>query len=220
MITVFVASLLPISTFIFKFLANPINVSVDRDYFHFNLTFPPLTLCLHNRLNETALVYFVQENGKVAKKKQLIKFLNDLVYFDAKNMEKLGKFRKFSTSDYASVSDFCINDVYQCLQSIIFQILLNVSNNMNAQIVTPQNLSYELQPILTEVGLCYTFNSRVAHLFNPITTIPSAKRVDAGRHKKIDLYKINFYDAETEGTLTYTYTGSNFDVSFLLCGSF
>lgn len=113
-----------------------------------------------------------------------------------------------------------VSMMYQCFQSILFQILLNVSNNMNAQIVMPQNLSYELQPILTEVGLCYTFNSRVAHLFNPSVTIPSAKRVDAGRHKKIDLYKINFYDAETEGTLTYTYTGSNFDVSLLCADPF
>lgn len=79
---------------------------------------------------------------------------------------------------------------------------------MHAQIVTPQNRSYELRPILTEVGLCYTFNSRIADLFNPLKSIS-----DARSGKNIQLYKLNFYDLETEGTLTYTYTGSNFDVS-------
>lgn len=137
-------------------------------------------------------------------------FLNDLVYFDAKNMDKLVKFTKFSTNDYASVGKLCRKT--KCvIKRKTLQILLNISNNMYAQIVTPQNHSYELQPILTEVGLCFTFNSRVAHLFNPDTK--TTKRVDRGRHKLIDLYKINFYDAETEGTLSYTYTGSNFDVS-------
>ncbi|XP_063706863.1 pickpocket protein 28-like [Culicoides brevitarsis] len=187
LLIVFVASLLPISNFIFKFLANPINVAVDRDYFHFNLTFPSLTLCLHNRLNETAVEHFVQQYAKVAKKRQLEAFLHDLAYFDPNHMEKLAKFTRISTNDYVN-------------------ILVNVSNHMNAQIITPQNRSYELQPMLTEVGLCYVFNTRIGHLFNPTTTTRMSEESATDQH----LYKINFYDAETEGNLLYM--GSNFDI--------
>lgn len=135
-------------------------------------------------------MHFVQANGKVAKRRQLINFLHDLAYFDNTiNMEKLVKFTKISTNDFA-------------------RILVNISNNMNARIVTPQNESFEMHPILTEVGLCYTFNSRVGHLFNPVKDVS-----DARQQRDINLYKINFYDSETEATLMYTYTGSNFDVS-------
>lgn len=84
---------------------------------------------------------------------------------------------------------------------ITLQILVKMSYDMNARIVTANNRSFEMHPILTEVGLCFTFNSELASIFNPTKV-----------QDHINLYKINFFDLETEGSLSYTYTGSNFDV--------
>lgn len=37
-----------------RYLYNPTVVTIDRDYLNRNITFPPITLCLRNKLNETA----------------------------------------------------------------------------------------------------------------------------------------------------------------------
>uniref|UniRef100_A0A336MGE3 CSON001091 protein n=1 Tax=Culicoides sonorensis TaxID=179676 RepID=A0A336MGE3_CULSO len=143
---VFGMSFIPISSFVFKFLTNPINVSVDRNYFHFNLTFPSVTLCLHDRLNETAMNEFVSSNEKISKK-QLVKFLFDLAYFDIdSNLDQLTKFTKIHPNEYIPV-------------------------------------------------------------FNPITYYDKHRR-----NKDVEIYKVNFFDIETEASLSYQYIGSNFDI--------
>jgi Amiloride-sensitive sodium channel len=38
-----------------RYLYNPTVVIIDRDYLNRNITFPPITLCLRNKLNETAM---------------------------------------------------------------------------------------------------------------------------------------------------------------------
>lgn len=94
---------MPISQFIVKFIRNPINVSVDRDYFRFNLTFPTLTLCLHDRINETALQNFIKNNSIHDKNRQLETFLKNLIYFDSVGLEKLTKYRKIQPDRYLNV---------------------------------------------------------------------------------------------------------------------
>lgn len=43
------------SIFWSRYLWNPTVISVGRDYLGHNTTFPPITLCLCNKLNETAM---------------------------------------------------------------------------------------------------------------------------------------------------------------------
>lgn len=73
---------------------------------------------------------------------------------------------------------------------------------MDAKIVTTKHGEFSLYPLLTEIGLCYTFNSRLVQIFSPNKTGIS--------HQPL-LYKINFFDIETEANLEHE--GSNFDVS-------
>lgn len=38
---------------------NPTVVTIDRDYLNRNITFPPITLCIRNKLNESAMDAFL-----------------------------------------------------------------------------------------------------------------------------------------------------------------
>lgn len=47
------------SIFWTRYLNNPTVVTIDRDYLNRNITFPPITLCLRHKLNETAMEEFL-----------------------------------------------------------------------------------------------------------------------------------------------------------------
>jgi hypothetical protein len=42
-----------------RYLYKPTVVTIDRDYLNRNITFPPITLCLRNKLNESAAEEFL-----------------------------------------------------------------------------------------------------------------------------------------------------------------
>lgn len=41
--------------FIARYITHPLVMSIDRDYFNWNITYPSLTICSKARMNETAL---------------------------------------------------------------------------------------------------------------------------------------------------------------------
>ena len=47
------------TTFWRRYLYNPTVVTIDRDYLNRNISFPPITFCLRERLNESAAEEFL-----------------------------------------------------------------------------------------------------------------------------------------------------------------
>lgn len=93
-----------------RFLYNSTVISIDRDYLNRNITFPPLTFCLRERLNESAVDEFLKKelnksSSRKANKVELRKFLWNLAHFNISNLSTLinTKSNYFNVEDYLDV---------------------------------------------------------------------------------------------------------------------
>lgn len=95
-----------ISSVWLRFLYNSTVITIDRDYLNRNVTFPPLTLCLRERLNETAVDEFLKEfNKSQTMDEDLRKFLWSLAHFNISNLSDLINIKRnyFNVEDYLTV---------------------------------------------------------------------------------------------------------------------
>lgn len=102
-----------ISSVWMRFLYNPTVITIDRDYLNRNLTFPPLTLCLRERLNQTAMEKFLVELNK-SQKMDLMgmrNFLKNLANFNINTLSSLinAKRNYFNVEDYVNVKVYFID---------------------------------------------------------------------------------------------------------------
>lgn len=82
------------------------------------------------------------------------------------------------------------------------QLLLQISFNNENFKAKIGKLEQLLVPIMTEFGICYVFNSKLASILSPLQTLnDSAKEF---------LYTVNYFDLETEVVIEEL--PSNFDV--------
>lgn len=80
--------------------------------------------------------------------------------------------------------------------------MLNVSYDSRHYKAKIENATVKLSPVMTELGICYTFNSKLADVLSPKT-----RKV----RPDILLHSINYFDLETEVLIEEMPT--NFDVS-------
>lgn len=104
--------------------------------------FPPITLCARNKVNESALTEFIRENLQ-SNSTKLAEFVRALVNLSYDNIEQgLPKYDAIRTTHYMS-------------------IINRLSNHFHNELVTSTNEKYPFEPVITEMGHCTTFNSRI-----------------------------------------------------------
>jgi hypothetical protein len=90
-----------------RFLYNSTVITIDRDYLNRNVTFPPITLCMRDRFNETAAEEFLKPFNKSPKfnGEQLKKFLWNLAHFNITNLSELINAKRifFDMENYVDV---------------------------------------------------------------------------------------------------------------------
>lgn len=124
-----------------RYLTNPTVISLDRNYHEWNATFPSLTVCFHDRLNLTARDALTNRvNPKdPAKFKRFLATLAEAHLF---RLEQLIEFDEYSDLDLKSV-------------------LNQISNVVDAEVVLENGLKAKLHRVITDLGICYTFNSAI-----------------------------------------------------------
>lgn len=72
-----------------RYIYNPTVLELDLNYRNWNITFPSMTLCNHNKLNETALQHYLNEyhNATTTELINLEQFLRKLVELNYDNMD-------------------------------------------------------------------------------------------------------------------------------------
>ncbi|CRL07283.1 CLUMA_CG020262, isoform A [Clunio marinus] len=138
-----------------RYFTNPTVITIDREYLNRNITFPPMTLCLYEKLNESAMNEFLIEKSFNETRRadpKLRSFMNSLAHFRIDNLHELANAKEnfFDIEDYIS-------------------IIMRISNKFPHHItITSSNEIYYFEPILSEqLGLCYSFNSRISTLLSP-----------------------------------------------------
>lgn len=136
-----------------RYTENPTVISIERDRFSWNTSFPTATICPINKLNQTRLDEFIDETktrNATTNTKQLKEFLVKLAY--------------------ASYDSFAELPLYEGINPVEYmEILMDLALNFRP-IVTNSGMSYTqggLQQSVTEMGVCYSFNSQLAVYNSP-----------------------------------------------------
>ncbi|XP_017786457.1 PREDICTED: pickpocket protein 28-like [Nicrophorus vespilloides] len=127
-----------------RYQENPTVISMERDRFSWNTSFPSATICPTSKLNQALLeVYLEKSTSK--NKTALRKFLTTLANATYSNFEDVTFYDDISPDDYMSL-----------LVDLQFDFKPSVSNSgVNGK-------QYTIQSAITEMGICYSFNSQLA----------------------------------------------------------
>lgn len=132
-----------------RYTENPTVISMERDRFSWNTSFPTATVCPINRLNEKRLSDFV-ERVNVSDKKALQDFLVKLSQASYDTFAGLPFYENLAPENYMKI-----------LLELAFDFKPTVTNSgMN-------NVKRELETTITEMGICYSFNSQLAVYNSP-----------------------------------------------------
>ncbi|XP_063377585.1 sodium channel protein Nach-like [Cydia fagiglandana] len=145
-----------------RYQSSPTVVSMDRDMFAWNTTFPCVTICPHRRIDAKKLELYVR-NSPVPDKTALKKFIMQLSNSTYKNFEELPEYDPIPTTEYLPT-------------------LLNLTAHFGPTLtIGASGILLKVQPTITEMGLCYAINSKVAEYNSP--SYREANRWDVIKHQ-------------------------------------
>ncbi|KAK9730277.1 Amiloride-sensitive sodium channel [Popillia japonica] len=146
--SVYGALLLSSSTLL-RYQENPTVISMERNRFAWNTSFPCATICPDAKISEVLLDEYITKSS-ARNKTKLKEFLMSLAQATYSTFDKVVPYDDISSDDYLSI-----------LLQLQFEFSPTVSNSaVNAR-------QYFLQKAITENGICYSFNSQLAVYNSP-----------------------------------------------------
>ncbi|XP_055623469.1 sodium channel protein Nach-like [Toxorhynchites rutilus septentrionalis] len=140
------SALFLVALFWIRYLTNPTVITLDRNYHEWNTTFPSLTICFHDRMNATARDELI-DRLKPNDTKKLERFLDLLVSTDIFSVGELAEYDEYSEMD--------------------FKLILNqLTNVINRKVILGNDIEAKFYRVITEMGICYSFNSDIIHLIS------------------------------------------------------
>lgn len=133
-----------------RYQKNPTVISMERDRFAFNTSFPSVTICPSNKVNEELLDRFLQNATHIQDKDLYRRFIKSLLEATYYNFEDV--------IEYPGVRG---EDLLDLILKFQFYFQPTVSNSALNQ------KEYNLQKTITEMGICYSFNSHLAIYNSP-----------------------------------------------------
>ncbi|XP_038223177.1 sodium channel protein Nach-like [Zerene cesonia] len=131
-----------------RYQSSPTVVSMDRDMFAWNTTFPCVTVCNDHKINLERLEEFVK-NSEIDDKEGLKRFIIALGNATYKNFETLPMFDQVKPSEH-------------------IDILVELSSGFKPSLtIGALGRDLEITPTITEMGLCYAINSKIAVYNSP-----------------------------------------------------
>lgn len=135
-----------------RYTETPTVISIERDRFSWNTSFPTATVCPINKINQSRLDGFIEEKRRntTTNSGDLKTFLIKLAYASYDNFEELPFYEDINPGDY-------------------MDILLDLAVNFKPTITNSGtgNVKGNLQKTITEMGICYSFNSQLAVYNSP-----------------------------------------------------
>ncbi|XP_074038745.1 sodium channel protein Nach isoform X1 [Leptinotarsa decemlineata] len=144
-----------------RFLANPTVVSIQKDYRNWNNHFPTATGCFINKVDLNKAESFIYRRWRLTPEDErypyyleFVKLVTNSTFY---NFDLLTPFQKDPT----------LRDVD------MGQLAVEVHPNLSGTLVTiERNYQSNWQLIMTEVGICFTFNSKFVQLLSPNASNP------------------------------------------------
>ncbi|XP_072939809.1 sodium channel protein Nach-like [Epargyreus clarus] len=131
-----------------RYQSSPIVISMDRDMFAWNTTFPGVTICTEQKFDQEKVDVIVR-NSNVDNKEELEAFIKALTNATYRNFDLLPNYTGIPPESY-------------------LDILINVSSEFKPTLtIGASGISIVLMPTVTEMGLCVAINSQLAIYNSP-----------------------------------------------------
>ncbi|KAG7307709.1 hypothetical protein JYU34_006276 [Plutella xylostella] len=138
---------LSLSTWL-RYQSSPTIISMDRDMFAWNTTFPCVTICPDNKIDQRKLRAFVEDYDE-SEREKLEAFIIALANTTYENLDLLPEFDGLRPSQYMDT-------------------LLKLTPSFTPTLtIGAAGIHLNIEPTITEMGLCYAVNSKVAIYNSP-----------------------------------------------------
>lgn len=124
-----------------RYQDNPTVISIERSQNGWNISFPAVTFCPFQKVDYYLLDEYLNSTNSshIENKKQFRRFVETLLNSTYENVGKIEGYGNYMEGDLISLID-----------KFRFKLKAQVSNKLI------------LQPSLTELGICYSYNSKLA----------------------------------------------------------
>ncbi|XP_026489179.2 pickpocket protein 28-like [Vanessa tameamea] len=131
-----------------RYQSSPTVVSMDRDMFAWNTTFPSVTICPDNKkIDPEKISKYVQNSNEDKEKLEI--FIKALANTTFENFDTIPKY------------DGIVPEKY-------LEVLVNLSSDFHPTLsIGASGVHLHIVPTITEMGLCYAINSKVAVYNSP-----------------------------------------------------
>lgn len=132
-----------------RYRTNPTVISMERDRFAWNTTFPAATICPYAKFDEDILEEYIKYST-ASNKTELREFLIALSHAKYDNLDKIPHYDAITSDEYLPL----LLDLHKEFKYAILSSDFDLSR-------------YKLTMVITEMGICYTFNSQLALYKSP-----------------------------------------------------
>uniref|UniRef100_A0A336L920 CSON005659 protein n=1 Tax=Culicoides sonorensis TaxID=179676 RepID=A0A336L920_CULSO len=132
-----------------RYNENPTVISMDRNMFFWNTSFPSLTICPHKKLNDLKVNKYIEDNP--------LKFPTD---------ELKSEFKRFitilSNATYENFEDIPKNNTFGIDSEDWLDLMYNLSSIFNPEISSGTSSKLYMIDTITELGFCHSINTKIA----------------------------------------------------------
>ncbi|XP_061379611.1 uncharacterized protein LOC116768211 [Danaus plexippus] len=190
-----------------RFMAAPTVMSVEMNYFDWNISSPAITLCPHYKTDIMKLVNFVNETYKATE-------FQSFAYFWAITTSALDNLEHMDLSVPEDIKLSVDPKDYATIAASMFK---KFENNV---FTTNNKWLLSIEPAMTEMGMCYVINSNVA-----VYDVPRKTNAPVPEYVKknidLSLYDIDFFTVFTNYKDIYkVFIHSPDDISMTTTSSF
>lgn len=132
-----------------RYKENPTVISMERDRFSWNTTFPAVTICPHKKIDEQFLEEYLAESTEIRDKEGYRRYVTALLNATYENFDQLIDYGSFIGEDFVGIAKkfrFKFNPALS---------LIGLTDH------------YEMQMSLTDLGVCYSYGSQMAIYNSP-----------------------------------------------------
>ncbi|XP_047996395.1 uncharacterized protein LOC125234230 [Leguminivora glycinivorella] len=136
-----------------RYINSPVVMSVEMDYFNWNVSYPAITLCPTGKINEELFSALINET-RLKTGKTLYS------YFWSVATASLDTIDKLALQNPETINLISPNE-YAAIAGLLFE------NFENRTVMTKTNWPVTVHAVLTEMGMCHVINSNVAAFHDP-----------------------------------------------------
>lgn len=132
------------NVFLERYRENPTVISMERDRYSWNTSFPGATICPLKKVDERYLNDFLEKSSDIKDKEKYHRFVTSLLNASYENLDQLVEHENVTEGDFLDI-----------IKKFRFKFNPTISSTIFTQ-------EYGLQMSLTDLGVCYSFNTHLA----------------------------------------------------------